>query len=124
MGTAAALLTVSRAPEPVHVTARPTGTAWNGEHGLFLSFPSKERLRPGSHHGGSGRRYLCAGCPAVRPHVRPAMEAMAGLLAADRAPAEVRPARAAEVLIRGRNAPCSCASGRLWKQCHGAAPAC
>ena len=48
------------------------------------------------------------------------MRAMAALLAADRAPAELMRAYASDDAARGRNDPCPCGSGRKWKRCHGA----
>ena len=48
------------------------------------------------------------------------MENMAALLRANRAPAELMVTYAKQDARRGRNDPCSCASGRKWKHCHGA----
>jgi uncharacterized protein len=69
--------------------------------------------------GESGLNYLCAGYKAFFGHVDRPMRMMASLLAADRAPAEIMSVYAAEDRRRGRNDPCSCGSGRKWKQCHG-----
>ena len=48
------------------------------------------------------------------------MKIMGRLLAADRAPSEIMALYATEDAKRGRNDPCTCGSGRKWKQCHGA----
>jgi uncharacterized protein YecA (UPF0149 family) len=58
-------------------------------------------------------------------HIDPAMRFMASELAAQRAPANVmRWVAAEDALARrgktGRNDPCSCGSGRKFKQCCGA----
>jgi len=47
------------------------------------------------------------------------MQTMAGLLAADRAPAELMRVYTAADSARGRNDSCPCGSGRKWKHCHG-----
>jgi uncharacterized protein YecA (UPF0149 family) len=47
------------------------------------------------------------------------MRIMSQLLSQDRAPAEIVELYAAEDARRGRNDPCSCGSGRKWKNCHG-----
>ena len=52
-------------------------------------------------------------------HVDRPMSTMAALLAAGRAPAELMETYATEDARRGRDAPCSCGSGRKWKHCHG-----
>jgi len=44
---------------------------------------------------------------------------MSALLRANRAPAELMAAYAAQDARRGRNDPCTCGSGRKWKRCHG-----
>jgi serine-type anaerobic sulfatase-maturating enzyme len=48
---------------------------------------------------------------------------MARLLRQNRAPAELMADYARDDAARGRNAPCTCGSGRKWKQCHGEARA-
>ena len=73
-----------------------------------------------SPSGEPGQHYLCAGYEAFFSHVRPAMEAMTALLRAGRPPAAVMAGVAAADARRGRNEPCTCGSGRKWKQCHGA----
>ncbi len=71
--------------------------------------------QPGLHH-------LCPSYKAFFGHIRPAMEAMCGLLRADRAPAELIHQYAAADSRRGRNDPCPCGSGRKWKHCHQRPP--
>jgi uncharacterized protein len=73
-----------------------------------------------SPYGEPGQHYLCPGYKLFFHHVERPMRLMAGLLAADRAPADVMAAYAAEDARRGRNEPCTCGNGRKWKQCHGA----
>jgi uncharacterized protein YecA (UPF0149 family) len=51
------------------------------------------------------------------------MDAMAALLRAGQAPAELMAVYADQDARRGRNDPCPCDSGRKWKHCHGARPA-
>jgi uncharacterized protein len=75
--------------------------------------------------GEPGLNYLCAGYKMFFHHIDPAMRFMASELAAQRAPANVmrwvaaEDARARQGKI-GRNDPCSCGSGRKFKQCCGA----
>jgi uncharacterized protein len=76
--------------------------------------------------GEEGLNYLCAGYKAFFLHSARPMRIMAGLLARDRAPAEVTRMLAAEearlqqaYAHAGRNAPCPCGSGRKFKHCHG-----
>lgn len=71
--------------------------------------------------GEAGLNYLCPGFKAFFHHVDPAMRFMAERLRADGAPSEIVAHYAAEDAKRGRNDPCTCGSGRKWKQCHGAA---
>ncbi len=73
--------------------------------------------------GEPGLNYLCAGYKRFFGHVAEPMREMAQLLARGRAPAEIMRRYAAADARRGRNAPCTCASGRKWKSCHGAEPA-
>ena len=70
--------------------------------------------------GEPGLHYLCPSYKAFFGHIRPAMDAMCELLRVDRAPSELVQRYAAEDARRGRNDPCTCGSGRKWKQCHGA----
>jgi uncharacterized protein len=69
--------------------------------------------------GEPGLNYLCAGYKAFFHHVDRPMGLMRALLARDRAPAEIARRYAAADAKRGRNEPCTCGSGRKWKQCHG-----
>ena len=73
-----------------------------------------------SPYGEPGHHYLCPGYKEFFHHVTKPMTAMAGLLAAGHAPAELMKAYATEDASRGRNEPCTCGSGRKWKHCHGA----
>jgi serine-type anaerobic sulfatase-maturating enzyme len=73
--------------------------------------------------GEPGLHYLCPSYKAFFGHIRPAMDAMCGLLRAGRAPSELASRYAAEDSRRGRNDPCPCGSGRKWKRCHQLAPA-
>jgi uncharacterized protein len=70
--------------------------------------------------GEAGLHYLCPSYKAFFGHIRPAMETMCELLRAGRAPAQIIDAYARSDARRGRNEPCTCGSGRKWKQCHGA----
>ena len=70
--------------------------------------------------GEPGLNYLCPAFKLFFHHVQYPMRAMSELLAADRAPAEIMDAYASEDSRRGRNDPCTCGSGRKWKNCHGA----
>jgi uncharacterized protein len=76
----------------------------------FLSAPDGE----------PGLNYLCAGYKDFFHHVDRPMRFMADRLAAGEAPSDVMRLYAAEDARRGRNDPCTCGSGRKWKQCHGA----
>jgi uncharacterized protein len=76
-----------------------------------------------SPYGEPGQHYLCPSYQDFFRHVRGPMEAMAGLLRAGRAPAELMDTFAAQDARRGRNDPCTCGSGRKWKRCHGTEPA-
>ena len=73
-----------------------------------------------SPYGEPGQHYLCPGYKLFFHHVERPMRLMADLLAENRAPAELMGVVAAEDARRGRNEPCTCGSGRKWKQCHGA----
>jgi uncharacterized protein len=64
--------------------------------------------------------YLCGGFKAFFHHIDRPMRIMGRLLAQDRAPSEIMTLYATEDAHRGRNDPCTCGSGRKWKQCHGA----
>ncbi|MDP9052460.1 MAG: anaerobic sulfatase maturase [Acidobacteriota bacterium] len=77
--------------------------------------------------GEAGLNYLCAGYKRFFEYVEQPMQMMAGLLEADRAPAEIMQWYAgqdavwkAEALKVGRNEACVCGSGRKGKHCHGA----
>ncbi len=73
-----------------------------------------------SPYGEPGQHYLCPGYKLFFHHVDRPMRLMAEMLAKNRAPAELMAVVAAEDARRGRNDPCTCGSGRKWKQCHGA----
>jgi uncharacterized protein len=75
--------------------------------------------------GEPGLNYLCAGYKMFFHHIDPYMRFMASELAAQRAPANVmRWVAEEDALARrgktGRNDPCTCGSGRKFKQCCGA----
>jgi uncharacterized protein len=70
--------------------------------------------------GEPGLHYLCPSYKAFFGHIRPAMEAMCGLLRAGEAPSQVTDRYAKADAKRGRNESCPCGSGRKWKKCHGA----
>jgi uncharacterized protein len=72
-----------------------------------------------SPYGEPGQHYLCPGYKAFFHHVREPMQTMAGLLGANRAPAELMQSYAKQDARRGRNDPCTCGNGRKWKHCHG-----
>jgi len=72
--------------------------------------------------GEPGLHYLCPGYKEFFGHVSEPMRAMSALLRAGRPPADLMAAYAAADARRGRNDPCSCASGRKWKRCHAAQP--
>jgi uncharacterized protein len=69
--------------------------------------------------GEPGLNYLCAGYKNFFHHVDRPMRFMADQLRRDAAPAEIMRLYAVEDARRGRNAPCTCGSGRKWKHCHG-----
>jgi serine-type anaerobic sulfatase-maturating enzyme len=71
--------------------------------------------------GEPGLNYLCDGYKAFFHHVDAPMRFMSERLHRGEAPAEIMRSYAAEDARRGRNEPCTCGSGRKWKQCHGAA---
>jgi uncharacterized protein len=71
--------------------------------------------------GEAGLNYLCPGFKAFFHHVEPAMRFMVERLRVGGAPSEIVAYTATEDARRGRNDPCTCGSGRKWKQCHGAA---
>ncbi len=70
--------------------------------------------------GEPGQHYLCPGYELFFHHIAESMRFMAGMLKTGRAPAELMAVYAADDARRGRNAPCTCGSGRKWKRCHGA----
>ncbi len=72
--------------------------------------------------GEPGLHYLCPSYKAFFGHIRPAMEAMCGLLRVGRAPSGLVGVYASADARRGRNDPCPCGSGRKWKHCHQRAP--
>jgi uncharacterized protein len=72
-----------------------------------------------SRDGDLDHNYLCAGMKLFFTHTRPTMEQMAQLIKRGRAPAEVMAWRLAEDAERGPYQPCTCASGRKFKFCHG-----
>ena len=72
-----------------------------------------------SRDGEPGQNYLCAGLELFFKHTAPAMRAMAQLIQQRRYPAELMAAIAAEDQKRGPYQPCSCASGRKFRVCHG-----
>jgi uncharacterized protein len=76
-----------------------------------------------SPYGEPGQHYLCPGYQAFFHHIAKPMDAMALLLRAGKAPAELMGIYAAQDSRRGRNDPCPCGGGRKWKHCHGAGPA-
>jgi uncharacterized protein len=63
--------------------------------------------------------YLCPSYKLFFHHIDPAMQHMAGRLAARGAPAEIMDEYARRDAARGRNELCPCGSGRKWKRCHG-----
>jgi uncharacterized protein len=88
----------------------------------------RNRFAVGSD-GEMNLNYLCEGYRAFFGHIDPAMRAMAALLRAGRAPAEIMgqvAAADADLANRfaraGRNDPCPCGSGRKLKLCHGRSP--
>jgi len=69
--------------------------------------------------GEPGQHYLCPGYELFFHHVDRPMRLMVGMLANDRAPADLMGIYATTDARRGRNEPCTCGSGRKWKHCHG-----
>jgi uncharacterized protein len=76
--------------------------------------------------GEPGLNWLCEGYRAFFAHIDRPMKAMASLLRAGRAPAEIMriitqedAALERDFAHAGRNDPCPCGSGRKFKQCHG-----
>ena len=70
--------------------------------------------------GEPGLNYLCEGFKDFFHHVDDPMQFMADRLRRGEAPASIVQRYAAADAKRGRNEPCTCGSGRKWKQCHGA----
>jgi uncharacterized protein len=70
--------------------------------------------------GEPGLNYLCPGFKEFFHHVDKPMRIMGALLGQNRAPSEIVRLYEAEDAKRGRNDPCTCGSGRKWKNCHGA----
>jgi len=79
----------------------------------------KDRFVP-TPDGEPGLNYLCPSFKRFFDHVEEPMRLMTVLLAQNRAPSELMTLYAARDRRRGRNEPCTCGSGRKWKQCHGA----
>jgi len=72
-----------------------------------------------SEDGEAGHNYLCAGLKLFFTHSQPAMREMARLYEAGQpVPDVITWARAGDAR-RGRDAPCSCGSGRAFDICHG-----
>ncbi len=69
--------------------------------------------------GEPGLNYLCPGFKDFFHHVDGPMRIMGAMLAQNRAPSEIVRLYTAEDAKRGRNDPCTCGSGRKWKNCHG-----
>jgi uncharacterized protein len=69
--------------------------------------------------GEPNHNFLCASYLAFFRHVSQPMGVMSGLLASGNPPALLMTRYAAADRRRGRNAPCTCGSGRKWKHCHG-----
>ena len=69
--------------------------------------------------GDPGLNYLCAGYKAFFHHIDRPMRFMSEQLRRGLAPAEITRVYTADDARRGRNDPCTCASGRKWKHCHG-----
>jgi uncharacterized protein len=69
--------------------------------------------------GEPGLNYLCAGYKAFFHHIDRPMRLMSQRLSHGGAPSDIVALYAAEDAKRGRNQPCTCGSGRKWKQCHG-----
>ncbi len=69
--------------------------------------------------GEPGLHYLCPSYKAFFHHIEPVMRQMCDLLRVGRAPSELVGSFARDDATRGRNDPCTCGSGRAWKQCHG-----
>ena len=72
-----------------------------------------------SSDGEAGQNYLCPGLELFFTHTLPAMQMMARLLRAGRAPADIMALTAAADERRGPYAPCPCGSGRKFRFCHG-----
>jgi uncharacterized protein len=69
-------------------------------------------------YGEPGLNYLCPSFKAFFHHVDGPMRSMSALLAAGRAPSELVGTYAIEDAKRDQNDPCTCGSGRRWKDCH------
>ena len=70
--------------------------------------------------GEPGLNYLCDGYLSFFHHVDGPMRVMCELLDRHAPPSEMMRMYALQDARRGRNEPCTCGSGRKWKQCHGA----
>jgi uncharacterized protein len=69
--------------------------------------------------GEPGLNYLCPSLKLFFEHVEEPMGKMKLFLSQSRAPSELMHLYASRDARRGRNAPCTCGSGRKWKHCHG-----
>ena len=69
--------------------------------------------------GEPGLNYLCDGYKAFFHHVNRPMQLMSERLRHGGPPSDIMRLYASEDAQRGRNDPCTCGSGRKWKQCHG-----
>jgi uncharacterized protein len=69
--------------------------------------------------GEAGLNYLCDGYKAFFHHVNRPMQLMSERLRHGGPPSDIMRLYATEDARRGRNDPCTCGSGRKWKQCHG-----
>ncbi len=69
--------------------------------------------------GEAGLNYLCDGYKAFFHHVNRPMQLMSERLRHGGPPSDIMRLYATDDARRGRNDPCTCGSGRKWKQCHG-----
>jgi len=70
--------------------------------------------------GEAGLNYLCAGYKDFFHHIDRPMRFMSEQLRRGGAPSQIVQLYAAEDARRGRNDPCTCGSGKKWKNCHAA----
>ena len=97
---------------------RCRSTAWTATCASPATAAAQGPLRRRRRTASPGLNYLCAGLQAFFHHIDEPMRTMGRLLAAGRAPVRDRDAYATPDAQRGRNEPCTCGSGRKWKQCH------